>query len=117
MVGEPPLCLINSSNPDLETLKESLLNNTVNAAGGFVNMMLYTPQGKAQYGRQSLGESLKFPPKECLYHVSTGWRDVIHYCPSPLVAAIKNSRVMVSGSQWTHAQSPAPSLNCLKRLI
>ena len=44
-------------------------------------MMLYTPEGKAAYGRQTLEESLKFPPALCtvmlLNHVYTDWRDVI----------------------------------------
>lgn len=115
LVDEPPLCLINSSNPDgfsnnsnLEDLKESLLNDTVNATKGFVDMMLYTPEGKARYSQQTLEESLKFPAKECahllLNHVYTDWRDVIPTITLPtLVIAAKNSHVKVSNNQWTHA--------------
>lgn len=70
LVDEPPLCLVNESNPDgfadnqaLEALKASILSDTVNATQGFVDMMLYTPAGKAAYGQQTLEESLKFPPQ------------------------------------------------------
>ena len=49
----------------LVALKTSILNDTVNATQGFVDMMLYTPEGKAAYGRQTLEESLKFPPALC----------------------------------------------------
>lgn len=115
LVDEPPLCLINdsnpdgfSNNPDLEDLKESLLNDTVNATKGFVDMMLHTPEGKAQYGQQTLEESLKFPARECahllLNHVYTDWRDVIPTITLPtLVIAAKNSHVKVSNNEWTHA--------------
>lgn len=116
LVDEPPLCLINAGNPDgfsntpdLEDLKESLLNDTVNATRRFVDMMLYTPEGKAQYGQQTLAESLKFPARECahllLNHVYTDWRDVIPTITLPtLVIAAKNSHVKVSNNEWTHAQ-------------
>lgn len=115
LVDEPPLCLINASNPDgfsdnpnLEALKESILTDTVTATQGFVDMMLYTPEGKAKYGQQTLEESLKFPPRECthllLNHVYTDWRDVIPTIDIPtLVIAAKNSHVKVSNNEWTHA--------------
>ena len=68
MVDEPPLCLINDSNPDgfsdnpnLEALKASILNDTVEATKGFVDMMIVTPEGKEKYFQQTREESLKFP--------------------------------------------------------
>ena len=122
MVDEPPLCLVNESNPDgfadndaLVSLKTSILNDTVNATQGFVDMMLYTPEGKAAYGRQTLEESLKFPPALCtvmlLNHVYTDWRDVIPTITLPtLVIAAKNSHVKVSNNVWTHEHIPSSQL-------
>lgn len=122
LVDEPPLCLVNESNPDgfadnqaLEALKASILSDTVNATQGFVDMMLYTPAGKAAYGQQTLEESLKFPPKECthllLNHVYTDWRDVIPTITLPtLVIAAKNSHVKVSNNTWTHSRIPGSEL-------
>lgn len=115
MVDEPPLCLINDSNPDLEALKASLLADTETAARGFVDMMLYTPEGKEKYGPQTLEESLKFPAKECahllLNHVYTDWRDVIPTVTLPtLVVAAKNSHVKVSNNQWTRDHIPGSQL-------
>lgn len=124
LVDEPPLCLINDSNPDgfsnnenLEALKASILTDTVQATKGFVDMMLCTPEGKAKYAQQTLEESLKFPPKECthllLNHVYTDWRDVIPTIDIPtLVVAAKKSHVLVSNNEWTHAQIPG-SRYCL----
>ena len=118
MVDEPPLCLVNESNPDgfadndaLVALKASILTDTVNATRGFVDMMLYTPEGKAAYGQQTLEESLKFPPVPCthmlLNHVYTDWRDVIPTVTIPtLVIAAKNSHVKVSNNIWTHEHIP-----------
>ena len=118
LVDEPPLCLINagnpdgfSANPDLEALRESILTDTAEATKGFVGMMLHTPEGKAQYGRQTLEESLKFPARECAFllmnHVYTDWRDVIPTITLPtLVIAAKNSHVKVANNKWTHAHIP-----------
>lgn len=118
LVDEPPLCLINdsnpdgfSTNPDLEALKESILHDTVNATKGFVDMMIYTPDGKAKYSQQTLDESLKFPPQQCVHmllnHVYTDWRDVIPTINIPtLVIAAKNSHVKVANNQWTHEHIP-----------
>ena len=103
MVDEPPLCLVNESNPDgfadndaLVALKTSILNDTVNATQGFVDMMLYTPEGRAAYGRQTLEESLKFPPALCtvmlLSHVYTDWRDVI-----PTITLHHPMRLLMAG--------------------
>ncbi len=122
LVDEPPLCLVNDNNPDgfadnqaLEALKTSILTDTVNATRGFVDMMLYTPAGKAAYGQQTLEESLKFPPAQCthllLNHVYTDWRDVIPTITLPtLVIAAKNSHVKVSNNQWTHDHIPGSEL-------
>ena len=98
-----------SNNPALEDWKESLLSNTVNATKGYVGMMLYTPEGKAQYGQQTLAESLKFPARECahllLNHVYTDWRDVIPTITLPtLVITAKNSYVKGVNNEWTHVQ-------------
>ena len=122
MVDEPPLCLIDASNPDgfadndaLVDLKASILHDTVNATKGFVDMMLYTPEGKAAYGQQTLEESLKFPPEICtrmlLNHAYTDWRDVIPTVTLPtLVIAAKNSHVKVSNNVWTHEHIPGSQL-------
>lgn len=116
LVDEPPLCLINASNPDgfsdnpnLEALKESILTDTVNATTGFVDMMLVTPEGREKFFQQTLEESLKFPPAQCthmlLNHVYTDWRDVIPTIDIPtLVIAGKKSHVKVANNEWTHAQ-------------
>lgn len=114
LVDEPPLCLINESNPDgfsynpnLEALKASILNDTVNTTKGFVDMMIVTPEGKAKYFEQTLDESLKFPKEQCthllLNHVYTDWRDVIPTITIPtLVIAGRQSHVKVSNNEWTH---------------
>jgi len=116
LVDEPPLCLINEGNPDgfadnpsLEALEKSILSDTVKATEGFVDMMLYTPQGKEKYGPQTLEESLKFPPEQCVRllanHVYTDWRDVIPTITLPtLIFAAEHSHVKVSNNEWTHAQ-------------
>ncbi len=122
LVDEPPLCLINDSNPDgfsdnpnLEALKESILTDTVNATMGFVDMMIITPEGRAKYEQQTLEESLKFPPEQCtrllLNHVYTDWRDVIPTINIPtLVIGAKNSHVKVSNNEWTHEHIPGSKL-------
>lgn len=122
LVDEPPLCLINSSNPDgfsdnpnLENLKQSILDDTVTATKGFVDMMIITPEGKAKYFDQTLEESLKLPPQQCthllLNHVYTDWRDVIPTITIPtLVIAAKNSHVKVSNNEWTHEHIPGSQL-------
>lgn len=114
LVDEPPLCLVNESNPDgfadnpsLDDLKASILADPVSATRGFVEMML-TEDGYAKYGQQTLEESLKFPPAQCttllLNHVYTDWRDVIPTITVPtLVIAAKDSHVKVSNNEWTHA--------------
>ena len=111
LVDEPPLCLINESNPDgfsdnpnLEALKASILADPPAATKGFVELML-TEQGYAAYGAQTLEESLKFPPQQCttllLNHVYTDWRDVIPTITLPtLVIAAKNSHVKPSNNEW-----------------
>jgi non-heme chloroperoxidase len=122
LVDEPPLCLINdgnpdgfSNNPDLEALKASILADPVAATKGFVDMMLYTPEGKAKFGQQTLEESLKFPPEQCtlmlLNHVYTDWRDVIPTINIPtLVIAAKHSHVKVANNEWTHEHIPGSEL-------
>lgn len=114
LVDEPPLCLINDSNPDgfsdnpnLENLKASILADPVSATKGFVEMML-TADGYEKYGQQTLEESLKFPPQQCttllLNHVYTDWRDVIPTITIPtLVIAAKDSHVKVANNEWSHA--------------
>lgn len=113
LVDEPPLCLINDSNPDgfsdnpnLENLKASILADPVSATKGFVEMML-TEDGYEKYGRQTLEESLKFPPQQCttllLNHVYTDWRDVIPTITIPtLVIAARDSHVKVANNEWSH---------------
>ena len=87
-----------SNNPALEDWKESLLSNTVNATKGYVGMMLYAPEGKAQFGQQTLEESLKFPARECA-------QDVIPTITLPtLVITAKNSYVKGVNNEWTHVQ-------------
>jgi pimeloyl-ACP methyl ester carboxylesterase len=114
LVDEPPLCLINDSNPDgftdnggLVELQKSVLNNTVEATKGFVDMMVITADGKKAYAPWVLEESLKFPAKDCAFllmnHVYTDWRDVIPTINIPtLVVAARNSHVKVAGNEWTH---------------
>ena len=122
LVDEPPLCLINesnpdgfSNNPDLEALKASILSDPVEATKGFVDMMIVTPEGKAKYFEQTLEESLKFPKEQCahllLNHVYTDWRDVIPTIDIPtLVIAGKRSHVKVANNEWTHEHIPGSEL-------
>jgi Predicted hydrolases or acyltransferases (alpha/beta hydrolase superfamily) len=126
LVDEPPLCLINAGNPDgfsdnpsLEALKDSILADPRKATQGFVDMMLYTPEGKEKYGLQTLEESLKFPPEQCttllLNHVYTDWRDVIPTITLPtLIFAAKHSHVKVSNNEWTHAHIPGSRLKLME---
>lgn len=126
LVDEPPLCLVNESNPDgfadndaLVALESSILTDTVNATQGFVDMMLCTPEGKAAYGQQTLEESLKFPPVPCTHllrnHVYTDWRDVIPTITLPtLVVAAEHSHVKVSNNIWTHEHISGSQLLVLK---
>lgn len=114
LVDEPPLCLINesnpigfSNNPDLEALEKNIMENTVEATKGFVDMMIVTPEGKEKYFQQTLEESLMFPAEQCttmlLNHVYTDWRDVIPTITLPtLCVAAKNSHVLVANSEWSH---------------
>ena len=126
LVDEPPLCLINEGNPvgftdndGLNELVDSVLNDTVNATQGFVDMMLYTEEGKEKWGEQTLEESLKMPKEQCAFlvrnHVYTDWRDVIPTISIPtLVIAAEHSHVPVANNEWTHEQIAGSEFICLK---
>ena len=114
LVDEPPLCLVNESNPDgfadndaCVALRKDILGNTEKATEGFVEMMIITEEGRKKYFRQTVDESLKLPKEQCallfLNHVYTDWRDVIPTITIPtLVIAAKNSHVKVANNEWTH---------------
>ena len=122
LVDEPPLCLINESNPfgfadndACVTLREQILTDTVKATEGFVEMMIITPEGREKYFRQTVEESLKFPKEQCallfLNHVYTDWRDVIQTITLPtLVIGAKKSHVKVENNIWTHEHIPGSEL-------
>ncbi|MBQ6116505.1 MAG: alpha/beta hydrolase [Oscillospiraceae bacterium] len=122
MVDEPPLCLVNESNPDgfadndaCVDLKRRILTETEAAAKDFTSMMIITPEGRAKYFDQTVEENLKLPAEQCallfLNHVYTDWRDVIKTVTVPtLVVGAKNSHVKVANNVWTHEHIPGSQL-------
>ncbi len=122
MVDEPPLCLIDDSNPEgfatyeaIADLKHQVLEKTEAAVHDFTDMMLVTEEGRAKYFDQTVEENLKMPPAQCavmlLNHVFTDWRDVIPTVNIPtLVIGAKNSHVLVSNNEWSHEHIPGSKL-------
>ena len=116
MIDEPPLCLINDSNPDgfadndaCVDLHRRILTETEAAARDFSSMMIITPEGRKKYLEQTVTENLKLSAEQCallfLNHVYTDWRDVIKTVNIPtLIIGAKNSHVKVSNNVWTHEQ-------------
>ena len=122
MVDEPPLCLVNESNPDgfadndaCVDLKRRILTETEAAAKDFTSMMIITEEGREKYFDQTVEENLKLPAEQCallfLNHVYTDWRDVICTVNIPtLVVGAKNSHVKVANNVWTHEHIPGSEL-------
>ena len=122
MVDEPPLCLVNSSNPDgfvdndaCVDLYHRVLTEPEAASKDFTNMMIITPEGREKYFDQTVEENLKFPAEQCALmcfnHVYTDWRDVIPTVTiSTLVIGAKNSHVKLANNQWTHEHIPGSEL-------